>query len=69
MDNVLLSTRRGALAEVTLNRPAALNALNDEMRGVIISELPQWPRDPGVYALIIRSATPRAFCAGGDVRR
>jgi enoyl-CoA hydratase len=68
VDNVLLSTRRGALAELTLNRPAALNALNDEMRGVIISELPHWPRDPGVYALIIRSGTPRAFCAGGDVR-
>jgi enoyl-CoA hydratase/carnithine racemase len=68
VDNLLLSTRRGALAEITLNRPAALNALNDEMRAVIISALPEWPRDPDVYALIVRSAAPRAFCAGGDVR-
>ncbi len=29
---------------------------------------PRWSRDPEIYAVVIRSSSPRAFCAGGDVR-
>ncbi len=68
MEDTLIVARRGALAEITLNRPQTLNALNDDMRGKIVAALPTFPRDPEVYALILRSASPRAFCAGGDVR-
>lgn len=68
MEDTLIVARRGALAEFTLNRPKTLNALNDDMRGKIVAALPDFPRDPEVYALVLRSASPRAFCAGGDVR-
>jgi enoyl-CoA hydratase len=68
LEDTLIVARRGALAEFTLNRPNALNALNDEMRAKIVEALPAFPRDPEVYALIIRSACARAFSAGGDVR-
>jgi enoyl-CoA hydratase len=64
----LIVARRGALAEFTLNRPQALNALNDEMRRTLVEALPDLPRDPDVYAVVLRSASERAFCAGGDVR-
>ena len=64
----VIMTRTGALAELTLNRPRALNALNDEMRTLIVAALGGLPRDPDVYALALRSASDRAFCAGGDVR-
>jgi enoyl-CoA hydratase len=68
VENTLLIERRGALAEVVLNRPSALNALNDDMRKRIATSLPHWARDPEVYALVMRSSSSRAFCAGGDLR-
>lgn len=58
----------GAAAVVTLNRPQALNALTDAMRGELAAAIPRWVRDPQVYALLIASSSERAFCAGGDVR-
>ena len=68
MDNALLIEKRVALVEIILNRPAVLNALNDDMRQALLADLPQWPRDPEVYAIAMRSNSERAFCAGGDVR-
>ncbi|MFT5508680.1 MAG: enoyl-CoA hydratase [Hyphomicrobiaceae bacterium] len=68
MDNPLILEKRGALAEITLNRPQVLNALNDQMREKIMATLPELSSDPENYALILRSNNPRAFCAGGDVR-
>ena len=68
MTSDLIVERRGALAEITLNRPAALNALSDSMRDKIIASIPEFARDPDVYAVIIRASGSRAFCAGGDVR-
>jgi len=59
---------RGALALVTLGRIKALNALTAAMRQEISAMLPQIARDPQVYAMAIRSASPKAFSAGGDVR-
>ena len=57
-----------ALAEMTLNRPQALNALNDAMRETVLPALPDFASDSEIYAVIVRSNSPRAFCAGGDVR-
>lgn len=58
----------GALALVTLDRGKALNALTTAMRAELAAALPRFARDPQVYAMAIRSASPKAFCAGGDVR-
>jgi len=58
----------GATAVVTLDRCGAHNALTDSMRQAIADLIPNVARDPRVYAVVIRSACPRAFCAGGDVR-
>ena len=68
MEKPLLIEQHGAVAEITLNRPQVLNALNDAMRAAILTALPQFPRDPDVYAVVLRAVGPRAFCAGGDVR-
>ena len=68
MEQYLVVEKRGAVAEITLNRPRALNALNDEMRDAILGLLPEFAGDPETYAVILRSNSPRAFCAGGDVR-
>jgi enoyl-CoA hydratase/carnithine racemase len=58
----------GAAGIVTLDRPRALNALTEAMRGTIGQAFAAWARDPQVYVAAIVSANDRAFCAGGDVR-
>ena len=65
-DETLFETR-GSLGLITLNRPAALNALNRSMCRAIHHQLDMWREDPSVRAVAIRGAGDRAFCAGGDV--
>jgi enoyl-CoA hydratase len=61
-------TVEGAAGIVTLNRPKALNALNRDMCAAIDRALIGWAQDDKIAAVIVRSASERAFCAGGDVR-
>lgn len=68
-DPDILIEKRQCAAVVTLNRPAALHALTDEMRRALAREMPKFSRDPILYAMVIRSTGPKAFCAGGDVRQ
>ena len=65
----ILFERRGGLAVVTLNRPAALNALTLDMALAFDRELHAWESDGAVAAVLIQGAGERAFCAGGDIRR
>lgn len=58
----------GAAAIVTFDRPRALNALTTGMRAEMASRFPGFARDPQIYCVILQSASPRAFSAGGDVR-
>lgn len=51
-----------------LDRPKALNSLNHEMIRIITRALEQWRDDPGIHQVLITSRSPKAFCAGGDVR-
>lgn len=60
--------RQGALARIVLKRTRALNALDTAMRAVIAGAIPVLARDPGLYAVAIRSMSAKAFSAGGDVR-
>lgn len=59
---------RGRLGIITLDRPKALNALNLAMVQRLEAVLEAWASDPAVDAVLIRSSSERAFCAGGDVR-
>jgi enoyl-CoA hydratase/carnithine racemase len=60
--------REGGLATVTINRPQALNALTLANYRRLDPALRGWANDPEVYAVVVRGAGDRAFCAGGDVR-
>jgi enoyl-CoA hydratase len=59
--------RRGCALWLTLNRPAALNALNLPMARTIHRALFDAAADPDVARVVIEGAGDRAFCAGGDV--
>lgn len=60
--------RRGAAVAIVIDRAAALNALTIGMRAELAKQLGQLGRDPMIYAVILKSAVPSAFCVGGDIR-
>jgi len=64
----ILCEIRNHLATLTLNRPAALNALSLEMIHGLRAALRGAGADPNVRAVLIRGAGEKAFCAGGDIR-
>ena len=64
----VLSEIRNHVALVTLNRPAALNALSLEMILRLRALFSEYAADPEVYAVLIRGTGEKAFCAGGDIR-
>jgi enoyl-CoA hydratase len=51
-----------------LDGPAALNALDLPMIRAVAAALRSFRDDPAVQVVTIASASPRAFCAGGDIR-
>ncbi|HEX2171360.1 MAG TPA: enoyl-CoA hydratase-related protein [Dehalococcoidia bacterium] len=55
------------IAEITLNRPEALNALSPTMRQQLWEALDRVEQDPEIRVAVITGAG-RAFCAGGDVK-
>ncbi len=68
MTEILTSASSG-LATITLNRPAALHALNTQMCRGMIAALQAWRSDDGVRAVLIDHLPgTRGFCAGGDIR-
>lgn len=67
MSDDIIFSRNGRLALATLNRPAALNALNRDMIGALHRQLVEWAADPAVDVVAVEGAGERAFCAGGDV--
>src|ERR1700761_5721546 len=56
------------VAFITLNRPAALNALSLDMIIELDSVLRRFAADTTIRAVLIKGAGERAFCAGGDIR-
>lgn len=63
---VLLSVDRG-VATITLNRPKAINAINQAMVTTIDAALIAWETDPQVRLVVITGAGERGLCAGGDI--
>ena len=64
----LLARLRAGTATVTLNRPAALNALTLGMVEGLARWLDAWEMDERVQRVVLRGAGEKAFCAGGDIR-
>ena len=63
-----VARREGTLGHLTLNRPAAFNALDTGMVRAIEAALEAWEHDPQVVAVLLDGAGEKAFCAGGDIR-
>ena len=67
-DNSILAEVRNHIGHLTLNRPADLNAIDLNMVRTLQTQLDAWASDDSVYAVVLRGAGEKAFCAGGDIR-
>ena len=59
---------QGQLGMIALDRVKYLNALSLEMVQGIHQQLETWLEQDRVQAVLIHSNSPKAFCAGGDIR-
>lgn len=64
----LIVRREGIAGTLVMNRPKALNALDQDMIRAFDAAIRQWRDDPAVRLVVLEGAGGRAFCAGGDVR-
>ena len=66
MAAVNIERRADCIGRVAINRPDKRNALNDEVRKMLIAELPKLILDSGVHAIVLTGEGGH-FCAGGDI--
>ncbi|MGV0805996.1 enoyl-CoA hydratase/isomerase family protein [Mycolicibacterium setense] len=64
-EDVLVSVRNG-VGILTLNRPKAINSLNDAMVAGMSEALHAWEND-SVHTVLLTGSGERGLCAGGDV--
>jgi enoyl-CoA hydratase/3-hydroxyacyl-CoA dehydrogenase len=63
---ILVDDHEGVII-ITIRRPQAMNALNDEMTAEILAVLKQYAEDPKVKGFIITGYGTTAFSAGADI--
>ncbi|MGB7871284.1 MAG: enoyl-CoA hydratase/isomerase family protein, partial [Mycobacterium sp.] len=63
----VLSLVEDGVGFVTLNRPRAINSLNQGMVDELRAVLAGWEQDTEVRAVVLSGAGERGLCAGGDV--
>src|SRR5690349_19568399 len=64
---LLLREDRDGIARLTLNRPAARNALSVSLMTALEDEVGRIAADPSVKVVVIAGAGP-GFCAGHDLK-
>lgn len=63
----VLTNVEGGVGFVTLNRPKAINSLNQTMVDLLATVLMSWEHEDAVHAAVLSGAGERGLCAGGDV--
>lgn len=66
MSDLIRLEQDAGIATIHLNRPRALNALNQELADALAEALARVERDPALRVVVLRGEG--AFMAGGDVR-
>ena len=66
--NVLVDEVDGVIV-LTIRRPQALNALDDEVTDELLAVIADRENDPDVTGFVITGYGTRAFCAGADIGR
>lgn len=71
MDGVSLRRDEGGppgVAEIMLDRPAAMNALDTAMARRLAAVCAELAANPGIRAVVLSAAGERAFCVGADLK-
>jgi len=63
-----LYEKRDGMATITINRPQAMNAMNEETIPEILARLEDAEKDENVRVIVITGAGEKAFCAGLDLK-
>ena len=63
----ILTEKRGRVALITLNRPEALNALNNDTMLEVTQAVQKFDADAEVGAIVI-TGSDKAFAAGADIK-
>lgn len=66
-DDLLLIEKQDGIALVTINRPKALNSLNEPLLAALYEFLSGVENDTSVRVVILTGAGDKAFVAGGDI--
>ena len=64
---LILTETHGRVGLITLNRPQALNALNNQLMRELMDALESFDKNDGVGAMVI-TGNEKAFAAGADIR-
>ena len=67
MAETVLYEKSGNIVTITLNRPAALNSINRQLRRELAEAITQFDSEDDSFVAIITGAG-RAFCAGRDLK-
>ena len=68
MDGQVTLARDGAVARLTLDRPAKHNAITNAMAEQLATHARTINADDAIRAVLLEGAGPRAFCAGMDLK-
>lgn len=68
MSEAVLYEVTNEVAWLTINRPHARNALNQEVRTGLFEGFRRFNDDDGAKVLVLTGAGEKAFCAGGDLK-
>lgn len=64
---MILTERRGHVGLITLNRPQAMNALNNQLMREVMDALESFDADGDIGAMVI-TGNEKAFAAGADIK-
>ena len=67
-DGITVRRHDGFVAEIVLDRPAAMNALNTAMAESIAAACADLGADAGVRAVVLSAAGTKSFCVGADLK-
>lgn len=67
MPEMILVETHGAVGLIRFNRPAALNALCDQLMGELGEQLLAFDADPAIGAIVL-TGSEKAFAAGADIK-
>ncbi len=66
-ENIIAETKDGGVALITLNRPDALNALNDALINELGEAIDGFEADDAIGCIVI-TGSEKAFAAGADIK-